>query len=123
MKGTDEIVGMDVMDQGKADEHEQLMIVMANGFGKRTGVSAYKVQGRGGSGIKTAKITPKTGGIVAGFIVNAKLETEDLIIISSQVQVIRLLLKSVSVLGRATQGVRLMRFSETNEKVASVTFV
>ncbi len=123
MKGTDEIVGMDVMDQGKADEHEQLMIVMANGFGKRTGVSAYKVQGRGGSGIKTAKITDKTGKICSGTIVNGKDLSQDIIVISQKGQVIRLPLKSISVLGRDTQGVRIMRFNDPKDKVANVTLV
>jgi len=123
MKGTDEIVGMDVMDQGKADEHEQLMIVMDNGFGKRTGVTAYKVQGRGGSGIKTAKITDKTGKLSSATIVNGKDLTQDIIVISQKGQVIRLPLKSISVLGRDTQGVRIMKFSDPKDKVASVTLV
>ncbi len=123
MKGADEIVGMDVMDQGQADEHEQLMIVMDNGFGKRTGVSAYKIQGRGGSGIKTAKITDKTGKISSGTIVNGKDLTQDIIVISQKGQVIRLPLKSISVLGRDTQGVRIMRFNDSKDKVASVTLV
>lgn len=123
MKGTDEIVGMDVMDQGKVDQSEQLMIVMANGFGKRTTVSAYKVQGRGGSGIKTAKITDKTGKITTGTIVNGKAADQDIIVISTKGQVIRLPLKSISVLGRDTQGVRIMRFNDPKDKVASVTLV
>ncbi|MEK7537418.1 MAG: DNA gyrase subunit A, partial [Patescibacteria group bacterium] len=123
MKGSDEIVGMDVMDQGKVDQSEQLMIVMANGFGKRTAVAAYKVQGRGGSGIKTAKITDKTGKITSGTIVNGKDATQDLIVISQKGQVIRLPLKSISVLGRDTQGVRIMRFNDSKDKVASVTLV
>ncbi len=117
------VEGMDVIDQGRAGEAEQLLVVMEHGFGKRTPVKSYKVQHRGGSGIKTAKVTPKTGAIIASFIVNAKLVTRDLIIISTHGQVIRLLLKSVSVLGRATQGVRLMRFKEKEDKVASVTLV
>jgi len=123
IKGDDRVAGMDMINEGKVEQHEQLLVVMEIGFGKRTGMRNYRVQGRGGTGIKTAKITSKTGKIVAAFIVNAKLETEDLIIMSVRGQVIRLPLKSVSVLGRATQGVRLMRFSETGDKVASVTFV
>lgn len=123
LKGADKIAGMDMINEGKAEQHEQLLVVMENGFGKRTSLRSYRVQGRGGSGVKTAKITPKTGKIVAGFIVNAKLESEDLIIMSEKGQVIRLPLKTVTVLGRATQGVRLMRFSETNDKAATVTFV
>ena len=123
LKGEDKISGMDMINEGKAEQNEQLLVVMENGFGKRTGLKSYRVQGRGGSGIKTAKITPKTGKITSSFIVNAKLEKEDIVIISDKGQVIRMPLKSVSVLGRATQGVRLMRFSEKNDKVASVTFV
>ncbi len=123
LKGADKIAGMDLINEGKAEQHEQLLVVMANGFGKRTPLRSYRLQGRGGSGIKTAKITPKTGQAVSAFIVNGRLEKEDLIIISNKGQVIRLPLKTVSVLGRATQGVRLMRFSEPNDKVASVTFV
>jgi len=123
LKGSDEITGMDLVDEGKAETGEQILVVMHNGFGKRTPLKQYKVQGRGGSGIRTAKITDKTGKAVAAFIVNAKLEANDIIVISQKGQVIRLPLKSVSVLGRDTQGVRVMRFSETGDKVASVAFV
>lgn len=123
IKGDDRIAGMDMINEGKAEANEQLLVVMENGFGKRTALKNYRIQGRGGSGIKTAKITAKTGKIMNSFIVNAKREKEDLIIISNKGQVIRLPLKSVSVLGRATQGVRLMKFSEKDDGVASVNFV
>ena len=84
----------------------------------------YRLQGRGGSGIKTAKVTAKTGNIKAARVVNTKkMEDEDAIIISTKGQVIRLPFDSVSVLGRATQGVRLMRFKEEGDTVASVAFV
>jgi DNA gyrase subunit A len=122
-KTNDEVVGMDILDKGKADTAEQLLVVLANGYGKRTPLKEYKVQGRGGSGIKTATVTAKTGKMESAFIVNAKLADEDLIIISEKGQVIRLPLKSVNVIGRATQGVRLMRFKEESDKVASVTFI
>ncbi|MFC1687188.1 DNA gyrase subunit A [Patescibacteria group bacterium] len=123
LKKDDVVAGMTLLDGGKAPQGEQLLVVMKNGFGKRTNLTSYKVQGRGGSGIKTAKITPKTGVIVATFTVNAKREQEDLVIMSDKGQVIRLPIKTVSVLGRATQGVRLMRFSEKGDGVATVTFV
>ncbi|MBI2984036.1 MAG: DNA gyrase subunit A [Candidatus Kerfeldbacteria bacterium] len=119
----DEVAGMDLVTDGKAEANEQLLVIMTNGFGKRTPLKQYKVQGRGGIGIRTAKITDKTGKTVAGFIVNAKLEQNDVIVISQKGQVIRTPLKSVSVLGRDTQGVRVMRFSEKNDRVASVTFI
>jgi DNA gyrase subunit A len=123
LKGSDKIAGMSVVFEGKAEKNEQLLVVMENGFGKRTPLKEYRIQGRGGSGVKAAKITAKTGQIVTSFIVNAKRENEDLVIISDKGQVIRLPLKSVSVLGRTTQGVHLMRFKATKDGVASVTFV
>lgn len=97
---------------------------MSHGYGKRTEFSAYKVQGRGGSGIKTAKVAAKTGDITNAFLVNADTMVDrDLIIISEKGQVIRTPFKSVSVLGRDTQGVRIMRFKEEDDKVAGVTWV
>jgi DNA gyrase subunit A len=122
LRGNDQTISMDLIDPalGKIG---QLLTVMANGFGKRSSLTNYKTQGRGGSGIKTAKITSKTGNIVAGTVVNAKAVEEDMIIISAKGQVIRLPLKSVKIAGRATQGVRLMKFKESADKVASVTFI
>ncbi|MFA5127207.1 MAG: DNA gyrase subunit A [Patescibacteria group bacterium] len=123
LKKNDEVVGVDLIPDGKAGKDEQLFVVMTNGFGKRTSLSAYKVQGRGGSGIKTAQITAKTGSIAAARIISSRIENEDIIIISRKGQVIRLPIKSISVLGRATQGVRLMRFKDNDDKVSSVTFI
>lgn len=123
LKGSDEVTGMDILNDGQAGEAEQLLIVMANGYGKRTTLSAYKVQGRGGSGIKTAKITDKTGKIAAAMIIETKAEHQDIIVISNKGQVIRLPLKSISVLGRDTQGVRVMKFNDPKDKVANVTLV
>ena len=97
---------------------------MANGFGKRTPIGLYKTQGRGGSGIKTAKVTAKTGKLTNAFVVNSEsMKEKDLIIISEKGQVIRLPFKSVNQSGRDTQGVRLMRFKEADDKVACVTWV
>ncbi len=123
LKRGDMIAGMDIIPEGKAGTNEQLLVIMGAGYGKRTNLKEYRIQGRGGSGIKTAKITEKTGKIASAFIVNAKREQEDVVIISEKGQVIRLPLKQVSVLGRDTQGVRLMRFKEVKDSVASVTFV
>jgi DNA gyrase subunit A len=122
-KSNDEVIGMDIIDGGKAGTDEQLLVVSSCGFGKRTPLKEYKIQGRGGSGIKTASVTTKTGVLTAAFIVNAKLVNEDLVIISNKGQIIRLPLKSVSIIGRATQGVRLMKLKEEGDQVASVTFV
>lgn len=122
LKAGDRVVGMDVVGSALT-KVGQLLIVMENGFGKRSNLINYKIQGRGGSGIKTAKVTAKTGNIVTALVVNSKAVEEDMIIISAKGQVIRLPLKSVNLLGRATQGVRLMRFKASDDKVASVTFI
>ena len=123
LKSGDEITGMDLINEGKPSPDEQLLVIMSSGYGKRTKLREYKVQNRGGSGVRTAHITPKTGQAVTAFVVNAKREKEDLIVMSAKGQVIRLSLKTVSVLGRDTQGVRVMRFKESSDQVASVTFV
>ncbi len=125
LKGADTIVGMDIVPAGAIGA--ELMIIMDHGFGKRSKLSSYKVQGRGGSGIKTAKITPKTGAIVSAMALDMKNLPEtfkgDVVVISAKGQVIRLPLKSVPVLGRDTQGVRVMRFKEADDKVVSVALV
>ena len=121
LKGKDEIRGMETVS--KEREVDEVLVVMANGFGKRTDLKEYRLQGRGGSGIKVAKITDKTGPIVALSLVSSKKEVSDLVIMSKKGQVIRLPFKTVPTIGRATQGVRLMRFSEDKDTVASVTLV
>jgi len=121
----DLMIGMGIAktDKGKKRNY-QILTIMANGYGKRTDFSAYKIQGRGGSGIKTAKVTDKTGDITNAFLVNAdSMEERDVIVISEKGQVIRIPFQSISVLGRDTQGVRVMRFKEENDKVAGVTWV
>lgn len=125
LKKGDEVIGMDVIEKNpKVDEKTQkpakqyLLVVMENGYGKRTDINQYKVQGRGGSGIKTAKITSKTGPIVMACKLEDIADEEDLIVISRKGQVIRTGVKSISLLGRATQGVRIMRL-EDGDKVAS----
>ncbi len=125
LKKGDEVVGMDVIENSKFEIRNSklyLLVVMENGYGKRTQIAEYKVQGRGGSGIKTANITAKTGGIMLATILEDSAEDEDLIVISQQGQVIRTVTKSISVLGRATQGVRIMRL-DAGDKVASGTCV
>ncbi|MCX6718729.1 MAG: DNA gyrase subunit A [Candidatus Staskawiczbacteria bacterium] len=116
LKGGDEVIGMDVIDKNKAKQY--LLMVMENGYGKRTEISQYKIQGRGGSGVKAAKITSKTGHAILSSILEDSAEEEDLIVISRKGQVIRTSVKSISLLGRATQGVRIMRL-EDGDKVAS----
>ncbi len=120
LKGDDVIVGMDVFEAAW-EKDGRLMVIMEKGFGKQTSLKAYKIQGRGGSGIKTAKITAKTGKIVSGRVIYDT--NKDLIVISHQGQVIRLGLKDVNVLGRDTQGVKVMRFKDTSDTVANTTLI
>ncbi len=120
LKGESLIAGMGIIQKATVKDAE-LLVIMENGYGKRTSVDQYKVQKRGGSGVKTANVTEKTGKIAEAFIVAQADAESDLVIISEGGQVIRLPLKSVSQLGRATQGVRLMRFKKKDDSVASVT--
>ncbi len=124
LKGDDSVVGMGIIPGGSSKKpgEKEILVVMENGYGKRSDLIEYKVQGRGGSGIKTANISKKTGKIVAAHIVDAKDE-RDMFIISGAGQVIRSELKSVSVLGRATQGVRIMRFKKPDDTVASAALI
>jgi DNA gyrase subunit A len=123
LKKGDKVVGMDIVDPDlvKKDVLE-LFVVSQNGFGKRTSLKNYKTQHRGGSGIKTSKVTPKTGKLVSGYITNSEDE-RDVIIISGKGQVIRIPFSSVSVVGRATQGVCLMKFKEKGDVAVSVTII
>ena len=122
LKKDDEVVGMGVVNKEKIGKYQALTI-MEKGFGKRTDFKLYKVQGRGGSGIRTAKVTDKTGKIVNAFVINTDYTIDkDLIIISEKGQVIRLPFKTINILGRDTQGVKLMRFKELDDKVACVTW-
>ncbi|OGH69903.1 MAG: DNA gyrase subunit A [Candidatus Magasanikbacteria bacterium RIFCSPHIGHO2_02_FULL_51_14] len=119
----DEVVGMDIVDPRLVAKGVlELFVISEHGLGKRTRLNEYKVQGRGGSGIKTMAVTPKTGRVVGARVINSADE-QDLMIISVKGQVIRTPLKSVSTLGRATQGVRVMRFKEDGDKVASVALL
>ncbi len=122
-KKDDCVVGMDVINPAVAKKGElELFTITENGLGKRTNLTEYKVQNRGGSGIRTAHVTSKTGKVVAAFI-SGKDDDRDLVIISKKGIVIRTPFKSVPSTGRDTQGVRIMRFKEEGDLVGSVTFV
>ncbi len=119
LQGDDHVVGMDVMfakQKGTA-----LFIITSNGYGKKTAMSQYKVQGRGGSGIKTAKITTKTGPIVSAYVVSTD-DNSDIIITSAAGQIIRTPLKDISTLSRATQGVRIMK-PRAGDTIAAATIL
>jgi len=118
-KKDDTAISMDVIRKSVNEKDLAVLIVTEHGLGKKTELSYYKIQKRGGSGIKTLKVTPKTGKIVTMYILN-NAEEHDLVIISKMGQTIRTPLNSVSMLGRATQGVRVMRLDDGDE-VASTT--
>lgn len=116
LKKNDGVVGADVIK--KDDKDSRLLVMSENGFGKMTKLKEYKIQKRGGSGIKTAKVTAKTGQLMVGKVIT---ETEEeLIAISKNAQVIRINIGEVPVLGRQTQGVRIMRLRE-DDSIASLT--
>ena len=127
LKSDDVVVGMSIITEEKKKAGTKVLIVTANGFGKMTDIKQYRLQSRGGSGTKTAKVTTKNGKLVWAYVcIPDKLPeivSGDLLIISDKGQVIRLPLKSVPSTGRDTQGVRLMRFKENADSVASVTLV
>jgi len=127
LKNEDVVVGMDVIK--KDDQKYNLLVVTEKGYGKATDIEDYRVQGRGGSGVKAMNVTDKTGKLSSSNLVNIKdfeKETEnskDLIVMSEQGQTIRIPLNSVPMLSRSTQGVRIMSFKEKEDKIASVTIV
>ena len=117
----DHIVSADVFK--KDDKKTEVLIVTQLGYGKTTPAKEYKVQKRGGSGIKTAKLTSKTGQIVCGIVLKEDERADgELVIMSQKGQVIKLPLKDVPTLGRQTQGVRVMKMRD-GDAIASVVFV
>lgn len=116
LRTDDVVVGMDTLM--KQQKGNQLLVITQNGYGKRTDLKYYKIQKRGGSGIKTAQINTKIGKLAGANIINTDDIDGDLIITSEQGQIIRIPLKSISILGRATQGVRIMR-PKTGDRVAA----
>lgn len=121
LKKDDKIISMDIIRKDMEVKKLEVLVITENGLGKKTELGFYKIQKRAGSGIKTLKVTAKTGKIVSMYILNNS-EEHDLVIISKAGQTIRTPLNSVSTLGRATQGVRVMRLDD-GDKVASATII
>ncbi|MHB1770070.1 MAG: DNA gyrase subunit A, partial [Minisyncoccota bacterium] len=118
VKKDDRVVSAEVVPALRAKD-ASLLVIMSKGYGKRTKISEYKIQGRGGSGVKTAAVTPKTGEIIGAKIVFGDLKEEELVVISKKGQVIRTSVAEISLLSRATQGVRVMRLYE-GDSIASM---
>lgn len=112
--GDDQVVGMIVVNNA---ETETVMVVSENGYGKRSQVEDYRKTNRGGKGVKTFSITEKTGRLVA---IKNVTDDNDLMIINKSGIAIRLAVSECRVMGRATQGVRLINLSKKNDVIASV---
>jgi DNA gyrase subunit A len=115
---TDMLVSADVVKSKQKDA--EFLILTANGYGKKTPIDEYKVQNRGGSGIKTVKVTDKTGDLIVGRIITPDIE--ELIAMSKKSQVIKIEAKTVPSLGRDTQGVRIMK-PRDGDSLASLTLL
>ena len=101
------VVGADVARQDVKEGDLSLLVVSQNGYGKQTGLKEFKIQKRGGSGIKCASVTEKTGALMSSRILDAS--AGELVVISKKGQVIRTDVAEIPKLGRSTQGVRIMK--------------
>jgi DNA gyrase subunit A len=111
----DKVVGMVCVDREEAD----LLVVSQKGFGKRSSLADYRITNRGGKGVKTINITEKTGHLVA---IKEVTDEDDLMIINKSGITIRMEVKDLRVMGRATQGVKLIRLNESDE-ISSVEVI
>ncbi len=123
LKKDDLVVGMDIINPEMAKKGKFTLFTLSKGgMGKQSNITEFKVQNRGGSGVRAMRVTAKTGLVVAAFVALAD-DSRDLMMISKNGIVIRQAYTNVPLLGRDTQGVRLMRFKEEGDSVSSVTFV
>ena len=111
---TDEVVGMICI---KDKEKETVLVVSEQGYGKRPSIEDYRITNRGGKGVKTINITEKTGKLVA---IKNVTDENDLMIINKSGIAIRMKVADLNVIGRATQGVRLINLEKRNDEIASV---
>jgi DNA gyrase subunit A len=117
VKKGDSVVSAEVIPAVAKDA--SLLVIMGKGYGKATELEEYKIQGRGGSGIKTAEVTTKTGEIIGAKVLMGKEAEEEIVVVSKKGQVIRIEAKEVPRLSRATQGVRIMKLYE-GDSIASM---
>jgi DNA gyrase subunit A len=115
LSDNDEVVAMDIVEEGK-----QLLVVSEYGYGKRTDLSEYRTQSRGGKGLKTYNIKDKTGLLVSAKVVD---EEDEIIMISKSGTIIRLNVEDISVTGRSTQGVKLMKIEDDDRIMAVAKYV
>lgn len=115
--GQDCVIGMICVNDA---EKESIMVVSEQGYGKRSDIDDYRIINRGGKGVKTLNVTDKTGKLVA---IKNVTDSNDLIIINKSGITIRLNVSDVRIMGRATQGVRLINLEKRNDQIASVCCV
>ena len=121
---TDEVIGMVTVDKENIND-SQILVVTENGYGKRTklvdedGEDVYRITNRGGKGVKTLNITEKTGNLIS---INAVTDADDLMIINKSGLTIRMAIEDLRVMGRATQGVKLINL-KGKDSIAAVTKV
>ncbi|MEZ5199513.1 MAG: DNA gyrase C-terminal beta-propeller domain-containing protein [Bacteroidales bacterium] len=111
----DEVIGMICL----SDESQDILVVSENGYGKKSKIDDYRITNRGGKGVKTLNITPKTGDLIA---IKAVFDSDDLMIINRSGIIIRMAVSDLRTMGRATQGVRLINIRE-GDSIASVARV
>jgi len=115
MDEKDEVVGMVILD----DPDSTILVVSENGYGKRSLIEDYRITNRGGKGVKTINVTEKTGNLVA---IKSVTDQDDLMIINKSGIAIRMEVDKISVMGRATQGVRLIKVRD-DDAIAAVAKV
>lgn len=113
----DELIGMVTVDP--TDESNSILVVSEKGYGKRTSLEDYRITNRGGKGVKTLSITEKTGNLVA---IKAVTDDNDLVVINKTGVMIRIGMDDIRVMGRATQGVKIINLKK-NDEIASVAKV
>ncbi len=111
LRASDQVIGMDIVQEGSS-----IFVISQSGYGKRTKIAQFTAHARGGVGIRSAVVNTKTGNLIG--VKTLTDDTQEVIIISSQGQTIRLGLKNIPELGRATQGVRIMRLNDKDEVVS-----
>jgi DNA gyrase subunit A len=116
LRAGDQVIGMDIVEEGSS-----IFVISEFGYGKRTKVAQFTAHARGGVGIRSAVVNAKTGKLIGVKALSGD-DTQEIIMISAAGQTIRLGLKDIPQLGRATQGVRIMRLNDT-DKVVSLALV
>lgn len=119
LRHDDRVCGLIVVPPGADPNGHSILTVCERGYGKRTPFKEYRRQGRGGSGLINIRITPRNGNVVTIRSVNSD---EDIILVTTQGMVVRIPVRSVRLMGRATQGVKLLTLAE-NDRVVAVALV